>query len=116
MKINIITSIISIALAALLGYAVYSVAGDDPNADLAFAGCGICTAIELLLAFGVSYEDSRKGVSLRVLSVLAVIVSTIAQFIFAGVGITESYYIIVNGIILLLYLLMFYGLFKAEQQ
>lgn len=40
MKINVIPSVIAIALAALLGYAVYSVAGNNPNEEIAFAVSG----------------------------------------------------------------------------
>lgn len=116
MKINIIPSVIAIALAALLGYAVYSVAGDNPNNETAFAVSGSCFFICFLLGFGVSYEDSRKGVSLHVLSVISAIIMAISQFAFAYYGINFSPYIIANGVILLLYLLVFYGVYNSEQQ
>lgn len=116
MKINIVTSIIATAIAALLGYAVYSVAGDNQYAETAFAASGIAFAICLILGIGVSYEDTRKGISLRVLSILSVIIMAVSQFAFAYFGIHISSYICVNGIILLLYLLVFYGVYKAAQQ
>lgn len=74
MRINIITSLIAVGLSALLGYAVYSVAGNDENATLAFVVSSICFLVGLLFAFGVSYNDSKKGVSLRVFSFLVVLV------------------------------------------
>lgn len=115
MRINIITSLIAVGLSALLGYAVYSVTGNDENATLAFVVSSICFLVGLLFAFGVSYNDSKKGVSLRVFSFLVVLVSVIAQFAFAVFGITQSYYIITSGIILLLYLLIFNGIYKSQQ-
>lgn len=116
MKINIIPSVIAIALAALLGYAVYSVAGDNPNKETAFAVSGVCFLICFLLGFGVSYEDSRKGISLNILSLISAIIMAISQFCFACYGINFRPYIIVNGVILLLYLLVFYGVYNSEQQ
>lgn len=40
----------------------------------------------------------------------------ISQFAFAYYGINFSPYVITNGVILLLYLLVFYGVYNSEQQ
>lgn len=116
MKLNIIPSVIILALSAFIGYAVFAVAGSDENAGVAFAVSAIALFVSLVLGYGVSYADERKGVSLRLLSTIATVLIAISQFAFALLGINLQAYIIVTGLLLLLFLLAFYGLYRAEQQ
>ena len=118
MKIKVIPSILALALGALLGYGVFTVAGDDQNATLTFMASAVSFIICLILGLGVTYEDGRKGISLGVLSIVAAVVMAISHFAFAGFGIGThvAAYLIVNGIILILYLLIFYGIYVSSQQ
>lgn len=115
MKFNIIPSLIAIAIGVLLGYGVFSVADKDPNADLAFGVSAVSFCITLIFGIGMSYGDKRKGVSLKTLSIVAVIVMAISQFVFAAVGIHKSSYIIVNCLLFVIFLGIFYGIYKSVQ-
>lgn len=115
MKLNNIPSLLALAISLLFGYGFYAVAGDDPNAALAFMGGSICLFVILFVSMGLSYEDGRKGVSLQVLGFSSAIVMLISQFAFALFGIRTNAYIIVNGIILLLFLSIYYAIYRCRQ-
>lgn len=115
MKLKIIPSILALAIGMLLGFGVYTVAGSDPNAALGFAGSAISFFVALLFTMGIGYDDGRLGVSLQILGGITLVVMLISHFAFAIFGISQNAYIIVNGIILLLFLAIFYGLYKSRQ-
>lgn len=115
MKLKTIPSILAFGLGLLLGFGVYTVAGSDPNAALGFAGSAISFFVALLLTMGISYDDGKLGVSLQILGGIALMVMLISHFAFAIFGISQNAYIIVNGVILLLFLAIFYGVYKVRQ-
>lgn len=108
MKTNIILTLISIMLAALVGYLAYNVARGDENNMVCGVGSSICFAATLIPTMGLHYETCRLGTNIRVFSSLFFIVFVISHFCFAGFGINMPYYIIVNGIMLMIYLAIFY--------
>lgn len=95
-------------LATLVGYLAYNVASGEEN-DMVFGiGSGICFAATLIPIMGLQYESGRLGTNIRVFSALFFIVFAISHFCFAGFGVKMPYYIIVNGIMLMIYLAIFY--------
>lgn len=105
----------ALAIGMLLGFGVYTVAGSDPNAALGFLGSAISFFVALLFTIGISYDDGRLGVSLQILGGVTLVVMLISHFAFAIFGISQNAYIIVNGIILLSFLAIFYGVYKIKQ-
>ncbi|MGM9856903.1 MAG: hypothetical protein ACI30Y_03770 [Candidatus Limisoma sp.] len=57
---------------------------------------------------GLQYETGRLGVNIRIISSLFFTIFAISHFCFAGFGVKMPYYIIVNGIMLMIYLAIFY--------
>ena len=108
MKANIFLTFISIVLATLVGYLAYNVASGDENDMICGISSGICFATTLIPTIGIQYESGRLGTNIRVFSALFFIVFAISHFCFAGFGVKMPYYIIVNGIILMIYLAIFY--------
>lgn len=108
MKINFFLTFISIALTGILGYWIYEIAKGQEN-DLI---CGICSSICLLTtiipAMGLMYDSGRIGANIRVLSFLFLIIFLISHFCFAIWGVIMPTYLIINGILLILYLAVFY--------
>lgn len=108
MKANIFLSFIGVVLASLIGYLAFNVAKGHENDIL----CGVCSTIcfiaTLIPVLGLSYESSRLGTNIRVLSALFFVVFLVSHFCFAGFGIKMPYYIICNGIILIIYLAIIY--------
>lgn len=108
MKANIFLTLISIMLAMLLGYFAYNVASGDENDIVCGIGSSICFAATLIPTMGIQYESGRLGTNIRMFSALFFIVFAISHFSYAGFGVKMPYYIIVNGIMLMIYLAIFY--------
>lgn len=108
MKANIFLTLISIVLATLVGYLAYNVASGDENDMICGISSGICFATTLIPTIGIQYKSGRLGTNIRVFSALFFIVFAISHFCFAGYGVKMPYYIIVNGIMLMIYLAIFY--------
>lgn len=101
-------------LAALVGYLAYNVASGDENDMVCGIGSGICFAATLIPTMGLQYKSDRLGINIRVLSSIFFIIFAISHFCFAGFGVKMPYYIIVNGIILMIYLAILYKMQGVE--
>ena len=114
MKINWVFAFIAFAISVLLGYGVYTVAGDDPNKDFAFIYSVISFLIALVPGIAITSEESRKDVSIRVLSFAFLLGMLLSHFLFASWGIRMNSYIIVNGLIDVIFLGCFYGINRTS--
>lgn len=108
MKVNVFMTIIGVALAALLGYLSFSVANGDENDAVCGIGSSICFAATLIPTMGFQYNSGRLGVNIRTFSAIFFVIFAISHFFFAAFGVKMPYYIIFNGIMLLIYLAIFY--------
>lgn len=115
MKINIIPTIIILMLSAILAFLFYllSDAGEEMIKALAisaFATIGIC----LECGFGISFKDSQHSVNTSAVSVLFVILFVIEHCCFAIWGTSRAWLAITSGLLLLIYLFIYYGISKAK--
>lgn len=108
MKANIFLTIISLLFALLLGYFAYTVAEGKDNDILCGIGASVCLVATLVPMIGLQYESGRLSTNIRISSGLFFFVFLISNFCFAGFGINTAYYIITNGIILVIFLAIFY--------
>ena len=104
MKANLFLTFISVMLAALLGYLAFNVANGEENDVICGIGSCICFAVTLIPTMGLQYESGK----LSVLSSIFFVLFVISHFCYAGFGVKMPYYIIVNGIMLMIYLAIFY--------
>jgi len=112
MKPNWIMVIINFAIAALVGYGFYAGNSADANKWLLTVGSGLCVFLTLTGAFGI---QSSGGVVVNgaALSVVFFIIFIISHIIFSLVPVVFAPYIIINGILLLVYVIVFYAITKA---
>ena len=112
MKVNIFLACISTLLALLLAYWAFSITQGQEN-DIV---CGVCSALcfsgTLVPTLAVSHESGRIGVNLQVLSAVFFVIFVISHFCFASFGVKMPYYVIVNGILLLAYIVILHGIIK----
>ena len=108
MKANVFLTVIAVLLSALFGYFAYYIAEGAANDMLCGVGSALCFAAALIPAMGLQYGNGRLGVNVRLMSVLFFIVFLISQFSFAAHGVRMPYYLIVNGVFLLVYLAVLY--------
>ena len=81
--------------------------------------CGICSTVcflaTLIPSIGLRYESDRIGTNIRVLSGLFFIAFLASHFYFANYGIKMPLYVILNGILLVIYLGIFYKINSAQE-
>ena len=114
MKIDIIKTIIAIALSALIAYACYSISNYDSLRWIVTIGAFIAIGTPMLLALGITTSNPRGSVLLSVTSWVVALVMIITNVIFAYCEFGIPWYIILNGIILLIYLLIYRSLYKQD--
>ena len=94
-------------LSTLFGYLAYNVVSIDENNVICGIASGVCFAATLVPVIGLQYESGRLGVNIRVFSSIFFVIFVISHFCFAGFGVVMPSYLIVNGILLLIYLAIF---------
>ena len=114
MKINFIQTAIASAIAFLIAYAFYSLQVND-NQMLLSIGSFTLLAIALVLSIGVRFEQPRTTTNIRFVSGGFFTVALGSNVVFSILTFSLPVYVIVNGILLLGYLLIIYLLSKSEQ-
>lgn len=114
MKINFVQTIIAIALSLLIAYGLYSF-HDSENKILLSAGSFVFLATTLILTIGTSFQLPRTTTNVRVVSGIFFAVALISNLIFTFVAFSVPSYVITNGILLLVFILIAYSINKAKQ-
>ena len=102
MKPNPILLSISTAIASLLSYCNFSIAGSEQALILAL-GSFVIMVVTLGLGMGVSYDAERSGVSIKIIAITFFILSVATNLIFAFTGFSNPVFIITNGLEILLF-------------
>jgi len=114
MKIKFVQTIIAIALSALITYGLYNFHNGE-NQILLSIGSFVFLSVTLVLSIGVDFEKSRTTTNIRTVSGIFFTVALISNLIFNFISFSEPSYIIINGILLLIYLFMIYSIYRAKQ-
>ena len=115
MKIKVIPVIISALISALLSYSFCLLCKVEDNAIIMAIGSWIGLFLTMSGLIGVSTEYPRTNINLRVVSAIFLVIFLITSIVFALVQFTPPTYIIVNGIILLTWVLITNGIAKSKQ-
>lgn len=117
MKINVIALAIAFAIAALVGYGLYAANGAETDVPLANAlGGGIALFITLAGTVAVSGKDGGEiAVNIRLTSGVFFALLLAEQIVFCFVPFHPAPYIIVTGILTLVYVLIAYSIGRALQ-
>lgn len=95
---------VSVIAALLLGYWVFAVAEGTENDNVAGITSSICFLVTLIPILGISHKSAPINVNLKVLSIVFGGLMLVTHFCFAGFGIRMPYYVLVSGLLLLVYL------------
>jgi hypothetical protein len=114
MKINFVQSIIAIAISSLIAYGFYSF-HQGTNSILLSAGSFVFLTSTLLFAIGASFELPRTTMNVKVVSGIFFLMGLISNLIFTFIVFSPPLYIISNGILLLVFILISYLIIKAQQ-
>lgn len=115
MKTNYLLIVIAVLISALIGYGFYAANGGEVNQLLIAFGSGISFAITLSTLLGIGFERSEQTVNVKVVSVIFTILLLISNLIFGFTKVATAAYVIVNGILLLIFILITYGIVKANK-
>jgi hypothetical protein len=112
MKTNWFLACISLAITGLIAFGFYSGNTDDPYRLLITIGSGVSSLITLcgLLALSSPYGGT---VNIKITSVLFFIALIIEHIIFSFIGVKLTPYIIITGILILVYVLVYYAITRA---
>ena len=114
MKIKEIPLIIAFGISALVAYGLFSICKNDNSLLLAIVG-GIMLFVTLAATFGVDFEPHRTSVNIKVTSIVFFLLALISNLIFSFVQFSVPLYVVVNGLLLLIWLLVIYGINRAGQ-
>ena len=114
MKINFFFLFITLAIGCLLGYLVFNIGKGQENDVLYGVGCMFASIVTLFPSLGCKYSSNRKASNIRILSYLIFLITLVVHCCFAGFGLKTPSYIVVNGLILLVYISILYNLIKTN--
>ena len=114
MKINLVQTIIAIAVSLLIAYGLYSFHSGE-NKILLSAGSFVFLATALVMTIGASFELPRTTTNIRVVSGIFFVIALISNMIFTFVNFSVPSYVIINGILILVFILNVYLINQAKQ-
>lgn len=114
LKINVVPTILAVALAALAAYAFYSYTNCDAYRWVVAVGSGLMLAGSLFGLMGFTKGAERTLVLMRVISLVFFIVMLISNIVFCSIEFKLPAYIIVNGAISITYVLSVYYTSKTS--
>lgn len=115
MKCNIFLTIASVIIAALIGYGFYAANSGEQFVLLLSCGTGVSMALTLTGLLGISTSGRAGGPNIKALSAIFFVLFLISNLIFAFTAVKIAPYVIVNGIILIIYSICIYGIVKSRQ-
>jgi hypothetical protein len=112
MKVNFVMLLIALAIAALAGYGFFAANSDEEFHLLLAAGSALTIFLTLGGLLALSVPDGGSA-NIKVTSAIFFVVFLVEQLIFGIFGVREAPYIIVTGILLLIFILVNYGIIRA---
>lgn len=113
MKINPIMAFVALALSSLVAYGFYAVNNEDPYCLLVTIGAGLMIFVPVLFILAVSLENGA-GLNVNIVSGIFLVINVISNLIFAACNFeAAAAYVIVNGVIFLIYISIVYGINKS---
>jgi hypothetical protein len=112
MKINVALLLISLAIAALAAFGFFVGNGDEPYRLVITIGSGLSFFVTLGGVFALSAANGGT-VNIKVVSALFFIALLIENVVFSFTAIRLAPYVIITGILLLVYVLIVYAITRA---
>ena len=106
MKIDALNTVVALILAALLSYGCYAFCGSEDMRLLITIASFVELSVVGIGTFAVSFADQRRGVMFRILSGIFFAVLVGANGFAMLLGFSTPLYIILCGLLLVLYLLL----------
>lgn len=100
----------SVLLAGLCGYLAFSLAQGKENDFVCGIASTICFLGTLIPCMGLKHESASINANIRVLSGTFFFIFLVSHILFAIFGIRMPFYVIINGILLVVFMAFLYKL------
>lgn len=104
----------AMAIAALLTYCLYICTNKEANVAFFTTGNAVLLLVTLFGTMGFTIESKRMLIMMRVVSIIFFLLMFISCMIFCIIGVSNPPYIITNGLLLLIYILILYNISKSN--
>ena len=114
MKLDIVKSLIAVAISALLAYACYEICDYERLQWVIAVGSFVSIGMPMVLALGVSSQQERSSVMLKTLSWVFLLIEMVSNGVFVFFDFGIPIYVIVNGLILLIFALTYNSIYRTK--
>ena len=114
MKIDFIKTAIALGISALIAYGLNSFHNNEKKILLSI-GSFVFLSVTLILTIGVNFQLPRTTTNIKVVSGIFFAIALISNLIFSFINYSVPSYVITNGILLLVFVLITYSINKAKQ-
>lgn len=112
MKVNPFLTIISLLLAVLVSYALYSYCHNEELKWMITLLGGVSIFLTWAGTLGVSLPDVKNNVNFKVLGGVCAVIMTVLQIVFTFSAVTMPTYVLTTGVFLILWLAIAYAIAK----
>ena len=114
MKISYAQTTIAVAVSLLIAYGLYSF-HDSENRIVLSIGSFVSLATALVLTIAAGFELPRTTANIRVVSGSFFAIALVSNLIFTFVDYSVPSYVVVNGLLLLVFISIVYSMYKAKR-
>lgn len=116
MKFNVINTVIAVILSALLSYLCFSISSYESVRTLITVGSFLTIGVSLVASLGVKVPDyPRTSVLLKTVSSIFAALIVCDNIVFSFFDFSVPFYVILTGILLVVFLLVYSSVFNAKQ-
>ena len=101
-------------ISGLLAWGCYEIASVDPQRIITTVTVGLITFIMGGVTVAVNFHDKRIGINIKMLSGIFCVIGLMMDAIFSFFAYKISLFVILNGLLLMLYLLIVQRLYRIE--
>lgn len=114
MKLDVVKSLIAVAISALSAYACYEICDYDRVRWVIAIGAFLTLGITSVFSLGITLEQVRSSTMLKALACIILIVEFITNGIFVFFDFSVPVYVIINGLILLIFALIYNSIYRTK--
>jgi O-antigen/teichoic acid export membrane protein len=116
MKVNFVMLLIALAVAVLIAFGFYSGNKGEPYVWLITIASGGFGFVTLSGVMAVRFNARGSTGNVVAISIVFFVISLISNIIFSFLTLKLTPYVIINGILFLIYILIGYGTIKALKE
>lgn len=114
MKLDVVKSLIAVAISALSAYACYEICDYDRVRWVIAIGAFLTLGITSVFSLSITLEQVRSSTMLKALAWIILIVEFITNGIFVFFDFSVPVYVIINGSILLIFALIYNSIYRTK--